>query len=206
MKAGLGQEPGLGEDLYKYMEKGEEKPDVFDEDMPPNYLPEAIKKLIMKMTSYRSRDRPSAEYVVSALKSLNTEVNPSPPEVDRSPALRLLQALNDKRQAAIDVHVAAPDVTNWINDTVDLKRLYNPVPYLGDVEHVTCLTFASEVNDYHTVRQLVDAGCDVTVRDSLGRTPLHTACSSNVDANSKVLFLLQRDASLVNATDYSNNA
>ena len=29
---------------------------------------------------------------------------------------------------------------------------------------------------------------------------------SNVDANSKVVFLLQRDASLVKATDYSNDA
>ena len=68
------------------------------------------------------------------------------------------------------------------------------------------LTFASDVNDVHTVRQLVEAGCDVRVRDTLGRTPLHTACLSDVDAHGKVVYLLQRDASLVNATDHSNDA
>ena len=204
MKAGLGQEPGLGEELYKHMEKGGEKPEVFDEEMPANHLPKLIKKLIMKMTAYHARDRPFAQDVVSVLIKLNAEVNPSKYEVERGPALRLLQALNDKRQAAIDENVSAPDVKNRINDHVERKRLDNPVWYLIGVDHVTCLTFASFVNDARTVRQLVEAGCDVTGRDSHGQTPLHTACLSNVDANSKVMFLLQRVASLVNASDYSN--
>ena len=207
MKEGLGDEPGLGEELYNAMEKGGEMPDIVDEDLPEDdAVLKCMTKLIVKMTSYHASDRPSAQAVVSVLKDLNTEVNPLTSEVEHSPALRLLQALNDKRQAAIDESVAAPNLSDWINDYVDLDRLDNSVPYLIGVEHVTCLTFASYVNDARTVRQLVEAGCDVAARDSSGQTPLHTACWSDVDANSKVVFLLQRDASLVNASDYSNES
>ena len=35
---------------------------------------------------------------------------------------------------------------------------------------------------------------------------MHRACCSKVDADSQVAYLLQRDQSLVNATDYSNDA
>ena len=222
IKQGEANEPGLGEDLYYAMEKGGEMPDVYD-DYPKNDSPELIKELIMKMTSYHTRDRPSAKDVVSVLQKLNTEVNLLPSDVERSPALRLLQALNDKsttnfftavtklklrswlkNKSTIRKCVSSSDVKDWINNHVDIKHLDNSHINLNSVEHVTCLTFASYVNDAGTVRQLVEAGSDVTVRDSRGRTPLHWACVSDVDANSKVLFLLQRDASLVNATDYKN--
>ena len=169
IKQGEGDEPGLGEDLYNAMEKGGEMPEIFHDDLPANdSVLTRITELIVKMTSYHASDRPSAQDVVSVLKDLNTEVNPSPSEVERSPALRLLQALNDKKQTAIDECIAAQDVSDWINDQVDRRRLVNPVPYLIGVEHATCLTFASYVNDTRNVDQLVEAGCDVTVRDSRG--------------------------------------
>ena len=206
IRQGLGKEPGLGENLYKYMEKDGEKPDIFDDDLPVNDIPELIKYLIMKMTAYHARDRPSADDVVSVLEKLNTEVNSSPSEVERGPALRLLQALNDKRQTTIDRIVTVVGAERWINDQVNLKNLDSSCIDWMDVEYVTCLTFASYVNDARTVRKLVKAGCDVKARDSRGRTPLHNACLSDVNANSKVVFLLQRDASFVNATDYGNDA
>ena len=204
IKQGEANEPGLGEDLYKYMEKGGEMPEVYD-DYPKNDSPEAVKELIMKMTAYHAGDRPSAEDVVSVLKKVNSEVNSLAPEIERSPALPLLQALNDKSQAAIDDCVAAPDVKDWINDHVDRTRLDYRLTYVVGTQHVTCLTFASYVSPSCTVRHLVEAGSDVTARDSCGRTPLHMACLSRVEANSKVVFLLQQDASLVNAADYSSD-
>ena len=119
--------------------------------------------------------------------------------------MRLLHSLNDKSQAAIDDCVAAPDVKDWINDHVDRTRLDYRLTYVVGTQHVTCLTFASYVSPSCTVRHLVEAGSDVTARDSCGRTPLHMACLSRVEANSKVVFLLQQDASLVNAADYSSD-
>ena len=95
---------------------------------------------------------------------------------------------------------------DWINDHVYTKNIVNSSIEAADLESATCLTFASFVNDAGTIRQLVEAGCDVTARDSTGQVPLHWAYESDVDADSKVVFLLQRDASLVNALDYSNRA
>ena len=95
-------------------------------------------------------------------------------DVDRDPSLRLLQALNDrktnflkaagssrlrswfKRKTVINMCLRANDVKTWINSDVDPKRLVNPVVDFKDVESVTCLTFASLVNDARTVRQLVE--------------------------------------------------
>ena len=65
---------------------------------------------------------------------------------------------------------------------------------------------ASLVNDFQTVRQLVESGSDVRAIDWTGCTPLHYACASRVEAQVKVEYMLQRDASLVNATNYSENA
>ena len=120
--------------------------------------------------------------------------------------MRLLQALNDKQQAAIDECVAAEGAKDWINYDVDPKQLDNPVREFKDVASVTCLTFASLVNDVETVRQLVESGADPTVTDSEGYSVLHYACASRVDAQAKVTYLLQRDASLVNAYNHSKNA
>ena len=121
-------------------------------------------------------------------------------------SLRLLQALNDKHQAAIDECVAAEGAKDWINYDVDPKQLDNPVREFKDVTSITCLTFASLVNDVQTVRQLVESGADPTVTDSEGCSVLHYACASRVDAQAKVTYLLQRDASLVNAYNHSENA
>ena len=104
-------------------------------------------------------------------------------------ALRLLQALYNKNQTVIDESVMAPDVKDWINLTVRHDSSHG-------VEHFTCLTVASYNSDVGTVRQLVKAGCDVRASNSYGRTPLQIACLSNVDVNSKVVFLLERDPSL----------
>ena len=122
------------------------------------------------------------------------------------PSSRLLQALNDQSPAAINECVTADDTKVWINNDVDPKQLVNPVVDFKDVESVTCLTFASLVNDFQTVRQLVESGSDVRVTDWTGCTPLHYACASRVEAQAKVEYMLQRDASLVNATNYSENA
>ena len=124
--------------------------------------------------------------------------------MDRS--LRLLQALNDKHQATIDECVATEGAKDWNNYDVDPQQLDNPVREFKDVVSITCLTFASLVNDVQTVRQLVESGADPTVTDSEGCSVLHYACASHVDAQAKVTYLLQRDASLVNAYNHSKNA
>ena len=64
-------------------------------------------------------------------------------------------------------------------------------------------------NDARTVRQLVEAGADVTVTDGYGHTPLHMACVGDTDVTAKAQFLLERcgdgdaaaAASLVDVTD-----
>ena len=119
---------------------------------------------------------------------------------------RLLQALNDQNQTTIDECVAEDGPKVWINNNVDPKQLVKPVVDFKDVESITCLTFASLVNDFQTVRQLVKSGSDVRATDWTGCTPLHYACASRVEAQAKVEYMLQRDASLVNATNYSPNA
>ena len=201
------ESPGLGENQDTAVKNGDEVPeadvDLSDDDPP---VLKRMKELIIKMTSHHASDRPSAEDVVSKLKELYTQVYSSQPKDDVDPPLRLLQALNDKSQTAMADSIAAPDATSWINNRVDPKRLDHPNMNVDNLEPVTCLTFASHINEVLTVCQLVEAGCDVTVRDLHGQTPLHKACHSDVDANSKVVFLLQCDASLVNATDYMNHA
>ena len=136
--------------------------------------------------------------------NLNSETSTTDDDVDGS--LRLLQALNDKHQAAIDECVAAEGAKDWINYDVDPKQLDNPVREFKDVASVTCLTFASLVNDVQTVRQLVESGADPTVTDSEGCSVLHYACANRADAQAKVTYLLQREASLVNAYNHSKNA
>ena len=87
----------LGEDMYEAMKKNAEMPEVFDDDSENDSLVmKTMRELIIKMTSHHASDRPSAEDVVSVLRKLHVKVKPAQPAGDVDPALRLLQALNDK--------------------------------------------------------------------------------------------------------------
>ena len=110
----------------------------------------------------------------------------------------LLQLLNDQNRAAIKKCLKNKSLKSWINNPVLLELLENPVRQFNNVENITCLIFASLVSDDATVRQLVKAGADVTVTDSRGYgeevfSALHYACASDVDADAKVAYLMQRD-------------
>ena len=83
----------------------------------------------------------------------------------------------------------------WINHRALPEQLDNLVRQIKDVNSITCLTFASLVNEARTVQQLIEAGADVAAKDSVGFSPLHYACVSDVDSNAKVTYLMQRDAS-----------
>ena len=107
----------------------------------------------------------------------------------------LLQALNDQNPAAIDERLATEGVKDWINHRALPEQLDNPIRQFKGVKSITCLTFASLVSDEATVRQLVEAGADIPVVDSRGCTALHYACASDVDADAKVTYLMQHDAS-----------
>ena len=112
----------------------------------------------------------------------------------------LLQALNDDDQVAIRECVEDESVKQWIDKRVDHKQLQNAKHTFADtVDDVTCLGFACFANDSHTVRQLVQAGADVTATDSRDYTPLHWACDSEIEAKLKVEYLLSCDASLIKA-------
>ena len=143
---------------------------------------------------------------MSLLLQMKPDSGTSPANIDMDSSLRLLHALNDQRQAAIDECVVAEGAKDWINNAVEPRQLFNPVSDFEDVKSITCLTFASLVNDARTVRQLVESGADVRATDWTGCTPLHYACASRVEAQAKVEYMLQRDASLVNATNYSKNS
>ena len=142
---------------------------------------------------------------MSLLLQMKPDSGTSPANIDMDSSLRLLHALNDQRQAAIDECVVAEGAKDWINNAVEPRQLFNPVSDFEDVKSITCLTFASLVNDARTVRQLVESGADVRATDWTGCTPLHYACASRVEAQAKVEYMLQRDASLVNATNYSKS-
>ena len=104
----------------------------------------------------------------------------------------LLQALNDQNQAAIDECLAIEGVKDWINRSALLEQLHNPIRHFKDVKSITCLTFASVVNEARTVQQLVEAGADVVKTDSKGLSPLHYACASDIDSDAKVAYLSRR--------------
>ena len=95
--------------MYESVNNGAKMPDIFD-DYPKNDSPvmKKMRKLIIQMTSHNASDRPSAEDVASVLKKLNAQVNLLQPSGDVDPSLRLLQALNDNNQTAIDERIAAP--------------------------------------------------------------------------------------------------
>ena len=120
--------------------------------------------------------------------------------VSESPQQLLLQALNDQKQAAIDESLATEGVKDWINRRALPEHLDNPIRHFKDVQSITCLTFASLVNKACTVQQLVEAGADVTITDSEGFAPLHYACASDVESETKLAYLMQRDESSQTAT------
>ena len=223
------ERPGLGEDQYIAVKNGDEVPEAdveLSDDDPP--VVKLMKELIIKMTSHKARDRPSAKNVVSFLSELHAQVNSPKPDGDvYDSSLQVMQALNDwsldkidagiakffkaalknndKRKAPIDEDITSQDVPDWMQALAVINRLVSKPVNVSIFGTTTCLTMASYFNDALTLRQLVEEGCDVTARDSRGRTPLHVACESHIDANNKVVFLLQCDASLVNATDYFNS-
>ena len=106
-------------------------------------------------------------------------------------ALELLQALNDENQELIDKGVKHESVKTLINYNLNTKQVTNlRNTRFGCPAYTTCLCFASQFNTVEIVRQLVDAGADVSVTDSMGLTPLHRCCLSKVDTKQKVEFLL----------------
>ena len=90
-----------------------------------------------------------------------------------------------------------------IDNKVKIADVVNLRESFVDVD-ITCLCYSSRCNDARTVRQLVQAGADVTASDSRGFTPLHRACASEIQAQEKVEYLLSRDASIV-ARNVKNN-
>ena len=118
----------------------------------------------------------------------------------------LLQALNDQNQAAIVERLATKGVKDWINRFALPKQLDNPIKEFNYVRSITCLSFASLVSDDATVRQLVEAGADVTVADGRGLTALHHVCESDIDSarfsrTDRVRALIDDYGASVNATD-----
>ena len=129
--------------------------------------------------------------------------------VSGSPQRLLLQALNGQNQAAIDERLATEDVKVWINRHVLPKQLENPIKEFEDDENITCLSFASLVSDDTTVRQLIQAGADVTVADGRGKPALHHVCeneinSPRVNRADRVRALMHDYGASVNATDRSD--
>ena len=119
-------------------------------------------------------------------------------------ALTLLQALNDRDQDIIDQCLKHTSVKKMINNKVKISEVVNRRESFFDVK-ITCLCYASRCNDARTVRQLVQAGADVTTVDSRGFTPLHWACGSKIEAKQKIEYLLSCDASLIRARDNDDN-
>ena len=108
---------------------------------------------------------------------------------DCGQSMRLLQALNDKSQGTINDCLKQASVKQWIDDNVKVKLITNPRRrFADDFVSITCLCYASRYSTPGVVRQLVQAGADVTVTDSWQQTPLHWACRSVVDVKEKVEF------------------
>ena len=120
---------------------------------------------------------------------------------DDTKELRLLQALNDKNDAAIDECLNVEDVHHWINNEIDVKKLRNPVTSFDPAKDTTCIKYAVRHCDAFTVNRLLETGADVRAVYSCGCKLLTKACRTHIDANAKVTLLLQRDASLINELD-----
>ena len=118
-------------------------------------------------------------------------------DVVSSNTLKLLQALNDKDSKSISELIKSKNVKTWIDNKVSVKRIKNPrIKYKDDFEYCTCLTFACWYCHVQTVRQLVEAGADVTATDSSKCIPIHRACLSKIDAKEKVTYLFQSAPSM----------
>ena len=79
----------------------------------------------------------------------------------------------------------------YINHRALLEQLDSHIRQFKGVKSITCLAFASLVNEARTVQQLIEAGADVAVTDSEGFPALHYACASDVDSDAKVAYLMQ---------------
>ena len=124
----------------------------------------------------------------------------------RGQSMRLLQALNDEDQDTINNCIKHASVKQWINDRVSLKFITSPkTRFVDDFLLITCLCYASCYNTVGIVRQLVQAGADVTVTDSWQQTSLYWACDGGVDVKEKAEFLIRCDASLVKARTVHKN-
>ena len=126
--------------------------------------------------------------------------------VSESPQHILLQTLNDRNQVVIDKLLATEGVKDWINHCTLPKQLGNPIIEFKDADSITCLSFASLVSDDATVRQLVEAGADVTVADGRGYTALHHVCaryvsSAGFNQADRVRALIYDHGVSVNTTD-----
>ena len=123
-----------------------------------------------------------------------------------SKGIWLLQALNDKNDAIIARCTRDKSVAQWINSNVSLEHISNSrYEFEDEYDAVTPLTYACRLSDARTVRCIVAGGADVTAVASLGRTPLHNACQSQIEAQDKVTFLLNHDTSLNTVTAHDNH-
>ena len=78
-------------------------------------------------------------------------------------ALRLAQALNDRDETEINRCIEHKSAKDCINDKIDPKGIKNSrFDRTDSYEFITCLGFASRLNDVDVVRRLVTAGADVT--------------------------------------------
>ena len=77
MRQGMAEE-GLGEEMYEAFKKGEEIPqadvEITDDD-PPELR--RMKELIVEMTAYEAKGRPTIQQVLAVLTVLNAQVRRS---------------------------------------------------------------------------------------------------------------------------------
>ena len=118
---------------------------------------------------------------------------------------QLPQTVINNTQAEFDQIEGA---SSWIDKKVYPQQLncrFNPAQDYCHYD-ATHLTFASRYHSWNNLQFLLETcGADVSATDSLGRNALHRACTSDVDANAKVTYLLQRDKSLLNGIDKLQN-
>ena len=61
-------------------------------------------------------------------------------------------------------------------------------------------------DDHQTaLKQLVQAGANVNITDSIGNTPLHWVSAGKIEVKQKVEYLLSCEASLIRAQNISTN-
>ena len=121
-------------------------------------------------------------------------------------SLKLLQALNDRKLKTVDECTKDKSAKEWINNQVDQKHIENAI-FTCKIQYkdITCLCCASGHCNTRTVQQLVQAGADVNITDSIGNTPLHWVSAGKIEVKQKVEYLLSCEASLIRAQNISTN-